>query len=63
MHYVRDVIFKEDDSKIITGSAPENYSIIRNIAINIFRENEFDSIISGIRLCRNKIFKLRNMIC
>ncbi len=63
MHYVKDVTFKEDNSKIITGNAPENYSIIRNIAINIFRENDFDSIASGIRLCCNKIFKLRDMIC
>jgi len=63
LHYVKDATFKEDDSKIITGNAPENYSIIRNITINIFRENEFESIISGIRLCCNKIFKLRDMIC
>ncbi len=63
LHHVKDVIFKEDDSKIITGNAPENYSIIRNISINIFRENEFESIAKGIRLCCNKIFKLRDMIC
>ena len=63
LHYVKDVTFKEDHSKIITGNAPENHSIVRNIAINIFRENEFESIISGIRLCCNKIFKLRDMIC
>lgn len=62
LHYIKDVVFGEDDSKIKKDNSPQNSSIIRNIAINIFRDNEFDSIATGIRLCCNKIFKLRDMI-
>ncbi len=35
LHWVKDVVFKEDDSSIIAGSGPPNFSILRNIAINI----------------------------
>ena len=41
LHWVKDVTFKEDASKIRTGHAPENMSTIRNIAINIFRHNGY----------------------
>ena len=62
LHYVKDVTFKEDASRIISNNAPENNSIIRNISINIFRDNGFDNIAKGIRECCNKIFKLKEMI-
>jgi len=62
LHYIKDVVFGEDDSKIRTDNSPENSSIVRNIAINIFRDNGYDSITKGIRLCSNKIFKLKEMI-
>lgn len=62
LHYIKDVVFGEDYSKIKKDNSPQNSSIIRNIAINIFRDNGFDSITTGIRLCCNKIFKLKEMI-
>jgi len=62
LHYIKDVVFGEDDSKIRKDNSPENSSIIRNIAINTFRDNGFDSITTGIRLYCNKIFKLKEMI-
>jgi len=62
LHYVKDVTFREDASKIVAGNSPENNSIIRNISINIFRDNGFHNIAQGIRVCCNKIFKLQKMI-
>ncbi len=62
LHYIKDVTFGEDASKIKRDNSPENNSIIRNISINLFRDNGFESIATGIRLCCNKIFKLRDMI-
>lgn len=62
LHYVKDVVFKEDDSKIVKGSAPENMSIFRNIAINIFRKNGFKSIIQATRLLSNDINALWTII-
>ncbi len=62
LHYIKDVVFGEDASKIKKDNSPQNSSIIRNIAINIFRDNGFNSITTGIRLYCNKIFKLKEMI-
>ncbi|HHD81255.1 MAG TPA: ISAs1 family transposase [Campylobacterales bacterium] len=38
LHYIKDVVFGEDDSQIKKDNSPENNSIIRNIVINVFRE-------------------------
>jgi len=62
LHYIKDVVFGEDNSKIKKDNSPENNSIIRNIAINIFRDNGYKSIKSAIRLNCNKIIKLVEMI-
>jgi predicted transposase YbfD/YdcC len=37
LHYVKDVTFKEDDSKIRQGQAPGIFSLIRNLVLNIIR--------------------------
>ena len=58
LHYTKDKTFREDASKIKTKNAPQNISIIRNIAINIFRRNKFDNMAQAIRLCSNDIRKL-----
>jgi predicted transposase YbfD/YdcC len=37
VHYVRDVTFGEDASRIHKGSAPENFASLRNAAITFLR--------------------------
>jgi len=44
LHWVKDVIQKEDSTRHKKGFASKNMSIIRNIAINIFRSNGYDSV-------------------
>lgn len=44
LHWVKDVIQKEDSTKHKKGYASKNMSIIRNIAINIFRNNGYESV-------------------
>lgn len=44
LHWVKDVIQKEDTTRHKSGNAAKNMSIIRNIAINIIRDNEYDSV-------------------
>jgi predicted transposase YbfD/YdcC len=44
LHWVKDVIQKEDSTKNNSGYASKNMSLIRNIAINIFRNNGYDSV-------------------
>ncbi len=62
LHWVKDVVFKEDSSKIKKGYAAENFSIIRNIVINIFRNNGKKSIKSAIRRHSNDINYLRKLL-
>lgn len=38
LHWVLDVTFKEDDSRIRTGYAPENFNIVRQLAINLLKK-------------------------
>jgi predicted transposase YbfD/YdcC len=58
LHWVKDVIFKEDCSTISQGHAPSNLSLVRAIAINLLRQNGYDSITTGQRLLSNKLDKL-----
>ena len=60
LHWVKDVILKEDASKIKTGNAPQNISTIKNIGINILRKNDY-KVAQGIRLVANDILTLYNM--
>jgi predicted transposase YbfD/YdcC len=38
LHWVLDVTFKEDDSRIHKGYAPENFNIIRQLSINLLKK-------------------------
>ena len=44
LHYVKDVIMREDTSGIKNVNAAANLSVFRNIAVNIVRGNGFDSV-------------------
>lgn len=55
LHYVKDVTFKEDESKIHKGNSPEIFSIVRNFAINGLRRLEVKNLKEGIRLFCGRI--------
>lgn len=38
LHWVLDVTFREDDSRVRTGYAPENFNIIRQLSINLLKK-------------------------
>ena len=38
LHWVLDVTFREDDSRIRKGYAPENFNIVRQIAVNLLKK-------------------------
>lgn len=44
LHWVKDVCMKEDISKTAKKNAAANISLLRNITINLFRTNGYDSI-------------------
>jgi predicted transposase YbfD/YdcC len=62
LHWVKDVIFKEDSSKIKSGNAPENMSVIRNCAINLLAKANIGGISKTIRFIGNDIKQLINLV-
>jgi predicted transposase YbfD/YdcC len=62
LHYVKDVTFKEDASRIRTGQAPENMSLIRNIVLNILRAHDYQNMAQAVRLVANDVALLWKMI-
>jgi predicted transposase YbfD/YdcC len=62
LHWVKDVTFQEDNSKIRSGYAPENMSILRNITINILRKNGYKNLKQATRLLANNISKITEML-
>lgn len=62
LHYVKDVTFEEDASKIRTSNAPQNISTIKNIAINILRKNEYNNMAQAMRLVSHNIPLIKTMV-
>ena len=49
LHWVKDVVLKEDGSPLCDGHAPVNFAIVRTIALNLFRHHGFASVTQGLR--------------
>lgn len=47
LHWVLDVVFREDDCRIRKGHAAENFAVLRHIALNLIRQDK--SIKRGIK--------------
>jgi len=51
VHWVLDVVFREDDSRVRQGQAAQNLAVIRHIALNLLRqESTLDQSIKAKRL-------------
>jgi len=55
LHYVKDANMNEDNCKISGGSAVENLSLFKNLAINIYRLNGIKSLKYATQKFTNKI--------
>lgn len=62
LHYVKDKTFQEDHSKIVSGNAPVNMSLVRSIVLNVLRKHGYENIAQAIRLVSNDIFKMWDML-
>jgi hypothetical protein len=54
LHYVRDVTYMEDRSRIRKGKAPQMMATLRNLAISLLRKAGASNIAEAIRSCVNK---------
>jgi predicted transposase YbfD/YdcC len=55
LHYIKDVVLNEDRSRIRTGSAPQNMSLLRTLVINIFRLKGYSRIKQATRLISGNV--------
>lgn len=58
LHWVKDVVLKEDSTPVCDGHAIVNAAILRTIALNLFRQYGFNSITDGIRQVAHDIPRL-----
>ena len=58
LHWVKDVVLDEDNSRMRQGNAPANFSIIRSLVLTILRYNGYSSITTGIRLISPSLFAI-----
>ena len=40
LHWVLDIAFREDESRIRKDNAPENFAILRHIALNLLQQEK-----------------------
>lgn len=40
VHWVLDVVWREDDSRMLVGNGPENLAVLRRIALNVVRQDQ-----------------------
>ena len=62
LHYVKDVTMREDASRIRKGSAPQNMSTVRSIALNILRADGYKNIAAANRRIAHDIRTIKNLI-
>lgn len=63
LHYVRDVTYGEDHSRVRTGSGPRVMASLRNIAIAIHRLYGEKNIASATRRCCQKSTRAFSRLC
>jgi len=57
LHYIKDVVFKEDHQKIRTKHAPQNMSLLRTFVLNVFRQKGYNQITQSIRLLAGNLIE------
>lgn len=59
VHYVRDVTQGEDASRIRTGQLPHIWSVARNLALNLYREQGYKNMARAQRFARYTLNTLK----
>ena len=59
LHWVLDVTFREDESRVRTGHAPRNLGLLRHLALHRLRQDT--TVKAGVAIRRRKAG--RNLAC
>ena len=62
LHWVKDVVFQEDTLPLRHHNAATNWSLLRNIVINIARQHGYDSLTKAERFLSHNIDKLFSLL-
>jgi predicted transposase YbfD/YdcC len=62
LHWVKDVIFEEDDAPFSEFTPALNWSTIRGFALNLFRGNGYPSLTKAIRILGNDLSRLLSLL-
>jgi predicted transposase YbfD/YdcC len=62
LHWVKDVVFQEDAIPLRHHNAASNWSLIRNIVINIARHNGYNSLTKAERFLAHDIDRLFSLL-
>ncbi len=62
LHWVKDVVFGEDASRIRRGQAAANFSVVRSIVINLLRRGGYASVTQAWRWLANDLTLLCRLI-
>jgi predicted transposase YbfD/YdcC len=52
VHWILDVAFREDESRIRKGNGAENFALLRHIALNLLKQEKSSKV--GVKIKRNK---------
>ncbi len=61
-HWMRDVVFREDNSTISTGNAPQNLAALRNAALTCARDDGNVGVVSRLRSFTRKFERVFAML-
>ena len=62
LHWVKDVVFKEDSLPLKHYNAASNWSLLRNIVINLARQHGYDSLTKAERFFSHNIPQLFSLL-
>ena len=62
LHWVKDVVMKEDACTTRAGNAPQNWGVLRNWAVTLFRLHGWQSITGALRRFAHDVPALFHML-
>lgn len=62
LHWVRDVVFQEDAAPFAEFTPAINWSVLRSIALNLFRAHGYHSLTTAIRLLGHHLLQLLSLL-